>query len=525
VSSDAAGSDAAGSDAAGSDAARSDAARSDAARPHRPRGTRRGPARWPILLVVIGALVAAAVYQGRDHSPSPEPAVRSASALAQVAVPPSDAVSATWYCAEGTSNQDGRADETILIANVSRTDVEATITVMTGGDAAPRSRQLTVAAGDQAQVKVASIVAAADPGVVVEVVGGRAVVGHLLVHGDDIASEPCSRSAATKWYFAAGTTVKGSQHYLVLFNPFGDDAIADVTFLTDGGVQEPDDVQGLVVPRRSRVTVAVHDLVPRQAVVATEVRMRAGRVVAERDQIFDGTAPDAGPTRQGIALSLGATAEGRQWVVPAGTTEGAGTASVAVANFGAVDTEAEVSVLLPDGRTASPQSVPVPSRGVVSVDLSARVPADSAYAVVVRARNAEGATEPLVAETLAWWPPSSSSTAVASTLAPVRTARRWVVMLPDVNADALITVANVGTRPVTATLLPAGQVDRRIGPTSEPELAVGKNSADTFRVPDLRVRNGVVVITADHPVFVGLTIIGSAGVSTSAAVPDLEYGG
>jgi hypothetical protein len=98
-------------------------------------------------------------------------------------------------------------------------------------------------------------------------------------------------------------------------------------------------------------------------------------------------------------------------------------------------------------------------------------------------------------------------------------------MLPDVNADALITVANVGTRPVTATLLPAGQVDRRIGPTSEPELAVGKNSADTFRVPDLRVRNGVVVITADHPVFVGLTIIGSAGVSTSAAVPDLEYGG
>ena len=497
----------------------------DEARAPRRRGARQGPWRWPILLVVIGALVAAAVYQGRDDTSVGSTGGASAPAVAEVAVPPSDALSATWYCAEGTSNDGGRADETILVANVSRSSVRATVTVMPGGDGAPRSREVTVDAGDEIQVKVASILATAEPGVVVEVVGGRAVVSHLLVHGDDLATEPCARTTASSWYFAAGTTVKGSEHYLVLFNPFGDDAIADVTFLTDDGVQEPDDVQGLVVPRRSRVSIAVHDLVPRQTQVAAEVRMRAGRVVAERDQLFDGTAPESGPTREGIAVSLGATAEGRQWVVPAGTSEDGGTASVAVANFGPVDTEAEVAVLLPDGGTAAPQSVQVPSRGVVAVDLTGRIPRDSAYSVVVRSRTAEGATEPVVAETLTWWPESSSTTAVASTLAPVRAARRWVVALPDVDADALLTVVDLGGRPVTATLLPAGQVDRAVGPTSEPELAVAPNAVATFRIADLRTRHGVFVVTADHPVFVGLTVIGAAGASTSASVPDLEYRG
>ena len=40
--------------------------------------------------------------------------------------------------------------------------------------------------------------------------------------------------------------------------------------------------------------------------VAAQVHARVGRVVAEQSQIFDGTVPDQGPTREGIAVSLGA---------------------------------------------------------------------------------------------------------------------------------------------------------------------------------------------------------------------------
>jgi hypothetical protein len=492
----------------------------------RRRGNRRRPPRWPILLVVVGAVVAAGVYQNRDTSTaSSSSATRSAAAFASVGVPPSDAVSTSWFCAEGTSNDGGRADETILVGNVSTTEVKATITVMPGGDGKPVSREISVAPGDEEQVKVASILATPEPGVVVEVVGGRAVVSHSIEHDGDFAVEPCSRTTSTSWYFAAGTTVKGSQHFLVLFNPFGDDAIADVRFLTDTGVQQPDDVQGLVIPRRSRVSIAVHDLVPRQERVAAEVHLRAGRVVAERDQIFDGTPPDTGPTRQGIALSLGATSPAREWVIPAGSSANGATNTVAVANYSVLDTEAEVAVLLPDGQTANPQSVQIPSRQVVSVDFTNRVPADSPYSLVVRSRSAEGDTEPVVAESLSWWPASSSSTGVASTLGPPRAAMRWVVLLPDVDADALLSVANVGTKPVTASLLPADQVDRKVGPTSEPERAVAPNSVASFTVANLRTNHGVLVITAEHPISVGLTVLGAAGASTSAAFPDYKYTG
>ena len=113
-------------------------------------------------------------------------------------------------------------------------------------------------------------------------------------------TSPASRAPAappTDWYFAGGTTVRGTQQFLALFDPFGDDAIVDVSFVTDTGVLEPAQVQGLVVARRSRLSVPVHDLVPRQGLVAVHVHARTGRIVAERSMAFDGTEPEDAPTR------------------------------------------------------------------------------------------------------------------------------------------------------------------------------------------------------------------------------------
>jgi hypothetical protein len=34
-----------------------------------------------------------------------------------------------------------------------------------------------------------------------------------------------------------------------------------------------------------------------------------------------------------------------------------------------------------------------------------------------------------------------------------------------------------------------------------------------------------VVVTADHPIIVGVLVIGAAGISTSIAIPDVSYRG
>ena len=488
--------------------------------PRRARKVRRGP----ILFVVLGAVIAAVVVQqGASSTGSSSAAPAPADG---VSAPPADVASAAWYCAEGTSTPGGRADETVIVASLSDTRVDATITVMPGGDAAPASRQLRLAPGEETRVRVADILETPEPGVVVEVVGGRAVVSHQLDHGDDFAVEPCTRSAGAEWYFAAGTTVKGTEHSLALFNPYGDDAVVDVEFVTDTGAQEPDGLQAFVVPRRSRVTVPVQDFVPRQERVAARIHARVGRLVVERTQIFDGTVPDAGPTRQGIAVSLGAQSPAGVWRIPAGSTENGGTGSVAIANFTDTDASVEVHVVLVGDQSLAPQTVAVPSRGVTAVDVTARVPLGTEYTVVVTARPVDGHPVPVVAELLASWAPSSSTTGVGTTLGSSVTARRWVIPHPDVDADAFLTVMNASGEPVTAEILPASFVDRRSGATSEPELAIAPGRAKVLKVVLLGSgRGGALVVTANHPIVVGLTLLGSAGASVSSAIPDPSYRG
>ncbi|MET0628765.1 MAG: DUF5719 family protein [Acidimicrobiia bacterium] len=482
---------------------------------------RRVP-RTPILILVVGLLVAAVVFQHRDEPEAPSVA-GTAAAAEDLGLPPANALSASWYCAEGTSADGGRAAETVIVSSLADTDITATVTVMPGGKEVPVSRTLQIGAHQQERLAVAEVLATAEPGVVVEVTGGQASVAHEIAGTDDVATEPCARSANRDWYFAGGTTVRGTQQYLVLFDPFGDDAVVDVSFVTDNGVQEPDQLQGLVVSRRSRVSVPVHDLVPRQQLVAISVHARAGRVVAERSMLFDGTTPDEAPTRRGIALSLGAPSPARAWTLPFGSTADAGSARIGVANFGTTASTVEIDVLLDNQQSLTPVSMSVPARSVVSVDVSDRVPPGSQFAVRAFARTVEGHAAPLVVEMLSWWPEDSNSTAAASALGSTRPARRWVVAYPAVEADGTVTVVNPGTEAVTAEL----RVYRADGgdPLSAPAAAIEPGQFATFSLAALGIeRDRVIIVVADADVVVGVTYMGVAGVAMMAAVPDFGFG-
>jgi hypothetical protein len=492
----------------------------DTPTPRRTRRVRRGP----ILFVVVVALVVAVVAQQNAPSDSSASGAPSASVVARadVGVPAADVVSSTWYCAAGTSTPDGDATETLVIVSLARDDIEVTVTVMPGGDAAPATDRMRLAPGEEVNVPVADVLATAEPGVAVESVGGAVAVSHVLEHDGDVAVESCTRTAAEDWYFASGTTVEGSQHDLLLFNPFGDDAIVDVSFVTDTGEQEPAALQALVVPRRSRVTIPVQDSVLRQTRLATHVRARTGRLVAEQTETFTDVVVD-GSTRSGIALSAGATATAPTWWIATGSTRDGGRAQLALANFSSDDTRVDVKTILVGGGKLPAQTVRVPAQGLTVVDVTVRVPRDTDIAVVATARAVDGRRVPGVGRLLASWAPSSSSTGVGGTLGASLAATRWVVPVPDVDAETTVTVFNPGPEPVTAALLPADQIDRRSGATSEPELAIPAGAAKTVRLVLLGSRPQATVVTADHPVVVGLTALGDAGAALDTALPDLHH--
>jgi hypothetical protein len=485
----------------------------------RARRVRRGP----ILFVVVVALVAAVVTQ-QEATSSSGSSPAAVVARADIGVPAGDAASSAWFCAAGTSTPDGPATETVVIDSLARTGIDATITVLPGGDTAPATRRMHVAPGEQVSVPVSDVLATAEPGVEVETVGGPAAVTHVLEHGGDVAAEACTRNAATDWYFASGTTVEGSDQNLLLFNPFGDDAIVDVTFVTDTGAQEPSALQAMVVPRRSRITIPVQDSVLRQPRVAAHVHARTGRVVAEQTQTFDDVVVD-GVTRSGIALSVGATSPTTTSRVAAGSTADGGKGQLSVANYSESDARVDVKTVIVGVGDLPAQTVRVPSEGVIDVDVTARVPAGSDYAVVVTSRADGGRPTPVVAELLSAWAPESASTGLAATIGTDLTATRWVVPRLDVDAASTVTVFNPGPDPVTAELLPADQVDRTVGPTSEPELAIAPGTVKSIAAARVGRRAIPVVVTANHPVVVGVTVLGGAGAAVSKGVPDFTHGG
>jgi len=274
--------------------------------------TAREPRRLPVLLVVGGCIALAAAFAIVGNGTSSAGRGASAVAAPVPTVAEQDAVSTSWYCAEGTGAPGGRANETVLIANEGTDDARAVVTVMPGGRNGPESRRVGVPRGAQVRVPVSSVAQAAEqpdesgmivgPGVVVEVFGGRSVVEHEIDGEDDTAVGPCAREAGRDWYFAAGTTERGAEQNAALFNPFPDDAIVDLTFATDAGFIAPADLQAVVVPRHTRITVPIANFVRRQAQVGLHVHVRTGRVVAEQSLRF--TADNE--TRRGLTLSLGA---------------------------------------------------------------------------------------------------------------------------------------------------------------------------------------------------------------------------
>jgi len=415
----------------------------------------RRPRTGVVAVAVLAAVLAIAVAVG-DRDAGPAPSIAAAGAPT---VTGDEARSAAWFCAAGTSDPEGRATETVLVTNLGDDELPAVVTVLPGGDAAPVAREVTVEARSTLAVPVAEILATPEPGVIVEVFGGEALVEHQLANGDDVAVGPCASDAGTEWYFAAGTTSRGAQQFLALVNPFDEDASVDVSFVTDTGLAEPERLQGLTVPRRSRVSVPIHDELRRRTLVATSVRARTGRIVAEQTLILDGS--DSVGGRSGIAVSLGASAPDNEWHFPWAGAPGNTGQGIALANFGTTSGEVTMSITLEGNATLAEQTVAVPPRTVVLVDLAGRVPEDLGASVSI------GTTRDLavVAEQLA-----AGDDGIATALGGSHPVSRWAFA----NRGRSVALFNPGTDDVEVALLGAdGEERERVVVAAGRRLQVG----------------------------------------------------
>lgn len=479
-----------------------------------PSGARRAMAIVVVAAIVVGGVVAGGPWASREVA-SAVPAQASAYV--------DDAPSNAWFCAAGTAAPGGQADEWVGVANVGGRVAHTTVSVMPGvvldtsgskAQAAPGrvvSRPFDIAPAATAYLHIADLAPSSTPGIVVESADQPIVVTHKLVGTNDVAFGPCARRAQRTWYFAAGSTDAGADVTLVLFDPYPDDAVVDVSFVADDGLHAPSALQGLVVPARSTVDVNVASVLDRQSTLATIVNVRRGRAVAEEQQV----GPDASGGA-GLALTLGAAGPAGDWSFPDAGLGGAGTASLALLNPSGTSVRVRVVEHLDGEATLTPDELTVGPQSVLVMDPGTRVPPDIGYWVSVQAVGA-GVVAQLTRTVGA--PAPVEQRGRATMVGLTAPAYRWEIAPARTGPTSTDTVAvvNPGRRKALVSLLDVTGAPTRL------DVPAGRRVM--FALPALPEGGwaaGLVTVRADVPVFAVRTAQGAPGVSLTPLVLDVR---
>lgn len=468
--------------------------------------------RWVILLVLVAVVAAglridAALDRERE-------AGGGTAATPMVIGARSDAATVSWFCAGMTAAPDGDFDGTVLVANPTDEPVVARVNVVpVVGEAAAKAVTLDVGANARGVVRMQDVVQAPYVAALVEVDSGEAVVEHSVTGalGDDVA--PCSPRANEVWHFAAGSTVKDASLVLAVFNPFPDDAIVDMAFVTSEGRASPSELQGVVVPGRGLVVHDVANHVRRREALSTTIVARTGRVVVDKIQLLRGPQPS-------LTLVGGTPSPSPVWAIAEGfITDGV---SERVDVYNPHDREAAVEVeIFMDDSAVEPFQLTLPAQGRTTLDLGedGRIPHGVGHALVVRAVDGRS----IVVEHLIDSRSPSARTGLAAQTGSTVRARRWVAAAGAAteDLDEGIVVLNTGSTDVRFSVIALANGQRLpIEGLQDVELKAGRRGGirlgEHIRRPDLPL---IVEATAPVSVQRSLFRVGALGVSTTPLVP------
>jgi hypothetical protein len=481
-----------------------------------------------LFVVVLAALLAGAIASGRGADGHPQ-------ALARTSVAPNASLlsgsQTVWFC-PGLPPALPRAAARMTFSNTG--DAPADVVVTDLADSATDTHVMFNVAANSVVTKARDLLGA--PGALtVETFGGRVIVEQGINGTGALETMPCATESSPHWYFAAGTTPRGVQQWLVIDNPYASDAKVDVTLRTDAGVRRPDALQGLDVARRSREVIAIHDLAVRLDRVSVEVDAQVGSVVAAQTLVYSAAAGTPG-----VAQSLGSPVVSTEWTFTGGIAEPGATAVVAIANVGDGDAQVDVQATAEVGTTPlAPTSLTVAQDEVVWVQLGQcpsgtkasgtnasgtkgciRIGDGVRYSLDIRSEQ----NVAIVAQTMTRFANGAGTTGTLLATGATQPARAWAFGRSSVNgvSSTLLSFFNPGADPalVNIGLVRGGTVGRsralqRITVPPGRAVTVTIFGDGASKPPKL---DAALVIDADHLVFVERSIFATDEATTSAGV-------
>ena len=413
-----------------------------------------------LTIAVIVAVVALSAFADRSAK---KPAARAVVASVMPVAAPAAALSSSWFCAGPASSPAHLADGRLVIANAGSGTRRGKVTVVpsVGGSV---TQDLQVGPTDRVVVPEKTATPAPYLGALVQLDGGQASVQQVVTGTAGTSSTACVTTGSNRWYFAAGTTQESSTLSISLFNPYPDDAIADLSFTTEQGRENPQDFQGIVIPASSVVGFDLGSHLRRRASVATTVTLRVGRVAAfetetvqAQSQAAAATAPQGStPWPPGVSVVAGAPSAGPSWWWPGGAPTDGATEQYVIYNPGAKPAQVALGIDLDQG-SADPFQVSVGPFGaaVVATNVESRIPKGVGHGAWLRSTNGVGVVaERLVLASASASGTSSSPTGVAVALGSRLQSVRWLVP-GDGSTDPVnqaLAVYNPGLTAITVSI-------------------------------------------------------------------------
>jgi hypothetical protein len=277
--------------------------------------------RAPAIAVIVVVLLVVLLFDPEPRRlTTVETVPVAASVPSSVAVP--TAQSDIWFCAAGTATDNGFADHRVLLINTTDAERVASITAVGSRVAAANhgptgSRRVTLPPYARSELRLAELVPnAAYASATVELSGGGVVVEHSVSGPTGFDRAPCATTASAEWFvpLSATATEKNptARAVLVLYNPFSDNAVVDIDFVTDAASAAAP-IESMVVGPGAVEIVDLTAVVPVAEQVATAIRARAGRVVVDRIEVFDDS-----KARRDLVLTAGVPAAAPTWIFPSG---------------------------------------------------------------------------------------------------------------------------------------------------------------------------------------------------------------
>jgi len=472
-----------------------------------------------IRLLTISAIAGALVLAGVLDQSRGSVVALSAPVASSVAY--SSVGGSTWFC-PGGSGADGPARVGIEVVNAGADTADVRITAM-GSESStePVTDTITAAAGGRTVVALDALITD-DPwaAAVLESASPDVIVDQLFAGPTGTDRSPCLTQTSESWIVPNGATrieSDGERMVILLFNPFPDDAVINIDFDADVGL---DSLDGVVAPARRVTAVEVTDEVTVAARVSAILDVVTGRLAVSRIQTYD--------SDQARGLSVEAASPGGSPVVYLLNVElGDGRNDlISITNPSSDEiAQVDVEIVAESDITLDPIELTIHPRRtvVVSVSDEPRLAELSAFTLVVRSLSGVPVAASL--DSLVSLDSSMVVGAAAETGADLASTSWMLPIEATDTANTDIVVVNPSRIAITRV---AFSVIGAEGSTDISTVELGPSSRTSVSTADLGGNQAVVRVVASSPVVAGLESAGltsrsmSVGIRTGEAVPFSE---